>query len=72
MKNILITDGNGFIGSNFIVYMVNKYPNINFYNYDCNNYCSSKKNTEEIDNKIIINLMIEKYKIKSFYYKFLK
>jgi dTDP-glucose 4,6-dehydratase len=51
MKNIVITGGNGFIGSNFLVYMVNKYPDINFYNYDCNNYCSSKKNTEEINNK---------------------
>jgi len=50
-KNILITGGNGFIGSNFINYMVNKYPDINFYNYDCNYYCSSLKNTIDLNNK---------------------
>jgi len=51
MKNVLITGGNGFIGSNFINYMVNKYPDVNFYNYDCNYYCSSKKNTEKLNDK---------------------
>lgn len=51
MKNVLITGGNGFIGSNFLNYMVNKYPNVNFHNYDCNYYCSSKKNTENLNNK---------------------
>jgi dTDP-glucose 4,6-dehydratase len=51
MKNVLITGGNGFIGSNFLNYIVNKYPDVNFYNYDCNYYCSSKKNTENLNNK---------------------
>ena len=35
MKNILITGGSGFIGSNFINYIVPKYPNVNFYNIKC-------------------------------------
>jgi dTDP-glucose 4,6-dehydratase len=51
MKNVLITGGNGFIGSNFINYMVNKYQDVNFYNYDCNYYCSSYKNTINLINK---------------------
>jgi len=51
MKNVFITGGNGFIGSNFLIYMTNKYPDINFYNYDCNYYCSSKKNTYKLINK---------------------
>jgi len=51
MNNILITGGYGFIGSNFIAYMVNKYPYIHFYNYDKLSYCSSKKNVSDIINK---------------------
>jgi len=51
MKNVLITGGNGFIGSNFLNYMVNKYSDVNFYNYDCNYYCASKKNTQNLNNK---------------------
>ena len=51
MNNVLITGGYGFIGSNFLSYMVNNYPSINFYNYDKHSYCSSIKNIEEIKNK---------------------
>jgi len=47
MKNVLITGGNGFIGSNFITYMTIKYPNINFINYDCNYYLTN--NIKEIE-----------------------
>ncbi len=52
MRNALITGGNGFIGSNFLNYIVNKYSNVNFYNYDCNYYSSSKKNTFKLNNKL--------------------
>lgn len=52
MRNVLITGGNGFIGSNFINYVVNKYSNVNFYNYDCNYYSSSKKNTFKLNDKL--------------------
>ena len=34
MKNILCTGGLGFIGSNFINYMLNKYDNIFILNID--------------------------------------
>ena len=41
MKNILITGGCGFIGSNFVNYMVLKYPKYNFINIDAMYYCAS-------------------------------
>jgi dTDP-glucose 4,6-dehydratase len=40
-KNVLITGGSGFIGSNFIKYMTMTYPHVNFINIDCLNYCSN-------------------------------
>lgn len=46
-KNILVTGGCGFIGSNFINYMVKKYPMTNFYNVDCLTYCANVTNIEE-------------------------
>lgn len=42
--NILVTGGCGFIGSNFLNYMVPKYPNVNFVNLDCITYCASIQN----------------------------
>jgi dTDP-glucose 4,6-dehydratase len=44
MKNILVTGGCGFIGSNFVNYMVNKYPQLNFINLDAMYYCASLDN----------------------------
>lgn len=46
MKNILITGGCGFIGSNFINYIFNK-NNYNIFNIDAMYYCSSEKNIDE-------------------------
>jgi dTDP-glucose 4,6-dehydratase len=43
-KNVLVTGGCGFIGSNFLNYMVRKYPEVNFYNVDCLMYCSNLNN----------------------------
>lgn len=43
-KNILITGGCGFIASNFINYIVSKYPNTNFFNIDILYYCSNINN----------------------------
>jgi UDP-glucose 4,6-dehydratase len=43
-KHVLVTGGCGFIGSNFVNYMVEKYPTIHFYNIDCLNYCASVDN----------------------------
>ncbi|NRZ40402.1 dTDP-D-glucose 4,6-dehydratase [Clostridium beijerinckii] len=34
MKTYLVTGGAGFIGSNFILYMLNKYEDINIINLD--------------------------------------
>jgi len=43
-NNILVTGGCGFIASNFLNYMVNKYPSINFINIDAMYYCASLDN----------------------------
>ncbi|AYV78253.1 MAG: putative dTDP-D-glucose 46-dehydratase [Edafosvirus sp.] len=44
MKNILVTGGCGFIGSNVINYLVTKYRNINIFNIDRLDYCASLDN----------------------------
>jgi UDP-glucose 4,6-dehydratase len=41
-KNILVTGGCGFIGSNFILYMLEKHKDILIVNVDTLNYCSTK------------------------------
>jgi dTDP-glucose 4,6-dehydratase len=43
-KSILVTGGCGFIGSNFINYMVLKYPDTHFVNIDKLDYCSDTLN----------------------------
>lgn len=50
MKNIIVTGGCGFIGSNFLNYMVPKYKDYNFINLDCLNYCSDVKNVKSFEN----------------------
>ena len=45
-KNILITGGCGFIGSNFINFIFNKYE-INLINIDKLNYCGNVRNVNE-------------------------
>lgn len=47
----LITGGAGFIGSNFIKYMLNKYPNDSFVCLDLLTYASSLDSLEEVINK---------------------
>lgn len=44
MKNILITGGCGFIGSNFVNYLTAKYPDFNIINIDALYYCASLDN----------------------------
>ena len=49
-KNILVTGGCGFIGSNMILYILDKYPDAMIYNLDKLDYCASTKNVD-IDTK---------------------
>lgn len=49
-KNILITGGCGFIGSNFTNYIVSKYPAINFINIDKLDYCANLDNITVTNN----------------------
>ena len=51
MKNILVTGGAGFIGSNFVRYMVNKYPDYHIINLDALTYCGNLENLKDIENK---------------------
>ena len=49
MKNILVTGGAGFIGSNFIRYMLNKYGQYNIVNYDKLTYAGNIRNLVGFD-----------------------
>ncbi len=49
-KNILITGGLGFIGTNFIEYFLKKYSDINIINIDKHTYAANKKYTTNLSN----------------------
>ena len=51
MTNVLVTGGAGFIGSNFVRYMVDKYPQYNIINLDALTYCGNLENLKDIENK---------------------
>ena len=48
--NVLITGGAGFIGSNFILYLLDKYPDYHIINYDKLTYAGNLENLESIKN----------------------
>lgn len=48
--NILVTGGAGFIGSNFIRYMLNKYPTYKILNYDLLTYAGNLENLKDVEN----------------------
>ncbi len=48
MKNILVTGGAGFIGSNFIPYFLQKYPDYRVFNLDKLTYAGNLDNLDEI------------------------
>ena len=50
MKSILVTGGAGFIGSNFIPYMVAKYPEYEIINLDKLTYAGNLDNLKECEN----------------------
>lgn len=47
IKNLLITGGCGFIGSNFINYYYFKHPDVNIINLDAMYYCANEQNILE-------------------------
>ena len=71
MRNVLITGGYGFIASNFLIYMVKKYKEINFYNYDRLLYCSSKDNIKDIENDLNFKSTTNKLQSKEFLLSYL-
>ncbi|MCL5069988.1 MAG: dTDP-glucose 4,6-dehydratase [Actinobacteria bacterium] len=50
-RTILVTGGAGFIGSNFIHYMVKKYPEYNIINLDKLTYAGNLENLKSVENK---------------------
>lgn len=48
--NILVTGGCGFIGSNFINYILKKDASIKIFNIDCLNYCADEHNVPSHSN----------------------
>ena len=49
-KSILVTGCAGFIGSNFVPYFLDKYPNYNIINLDLLTYAGNLENLKEIEN----------------------
>ena len=51
MTNILVTGGAGFIGSNFVRYMINKYSDYHIINLDALTYCGNLENLKDIEDR---------------------
>ncbi|MEH7253894.1 dTDP-glucose 4,6-dehydratase [Neobacillus niacini] len=49
---LLVTGGAGFIGSNFVRYMVNKYPEYKIVNLDLLTYAGNLENLKDIENAL--------------------
>jgi len=47
---LLVTGGAGFIGSNFIHYILKNYPEDEIVNLDSLTYCGNLENLKEIEN----------------------
>lgn len=71
MPNALVTGGCGFIASNFINIMKDRYPDVNFVNIDKMDYCSNIDNVNpgaatfvkgNVGNAELIEHLIEEYK----------
>jgi dTDP-glucose 4,6-dehydratase len=51
VKNILVTGGAGFIGSNFVIYLLEKYPEYNVIVYDKLTYAGNRDNLLEVSDE---------------------
>lgn len=51
MENVLVTGGAGFIGGNFVQYMVEKYPQYHIYNLDLLTYAGDLTKHQQIENR---------------------
>lgn len=49
MKHLLVTGGAGFIGSNFVLYMLQKYPDIEIVNLDKLTYAGNLENLTSVE-----------------------
>ena len=76
MKNIIVTGGAGFIGSNFIKYIINKNENVNIINIDKLTYAGNLENLKEVEknpryifkkvdicDEIIIEKIVNEYEV---------
>lgn len=52
MKSILVTGGAGFIGSNFVRYMVNKYPDYRIIVLDALTYAGNRENLQDLEGRL--------------------
>ncbi|MBI3738030.1 MAG: dTDP-glucose 4,6-dehydratase [Chloroflexi bacterium] len=51
MKNVLVTGGAGFIGSNFVRYLLKVEPNVRIFNLDALTYAGSPENLKDLPDK---------------------
>lgn len=65
MNRYLVTGGAGFIGSNFLEYMINKYPNDLLVSLDDLTYAGNLNNLDPIINNSNLYLLKEIYAIKN-------
>ncbi len=79
MKNILVTGGAGFIGSNFVHYILDKHPDYTIINLDLLTYAGNIHNLDDvinnprhvfvkgnITNRELVSYLVEKYSIDAF------
>ncbi len=64
MKTILVTGGAGFIGSNFVRYMLNKYPDYKVIVLDCLTYAG---NTDNLPNEMMDHQAVEDARLTFWY-----